>query len=116
MAEGLGIAITKIRLDKYFSSRKILRFVGQIVEVVVIPKKNISNIGIEWPRIIRKILKSHVGYLKEYYQRNLGEGGFASDKGRFGRMIRQKRQDCQETALFSIGLLQNLFFVRVRSG
>ena len=111
MAEGLGIAITKIRLDKYFSSRKILRFVGQIVEVVVIPKKNISNIGIEWPRIIRKILKSHVGYLKEYYQRNLGEGGFASDKGRFGRMIRQKRHVVSRAGEIELSLRKRLMSV-----
>ncbi len=30
-----------------------------------------------------------------------GESGFSSDKGRFGRIIKQKRFDHQETALFS---------------
>lgn len=116
MVERLGITITKIRLDKYFSSQKVLKLFGPDVDVVVLPKKNSSKMGLLWSRIFRKIMESPVGYLKDYYQRNLNEGGFSSDKGRFGGMIRQKREDRQETALFSIGLLHNLFFVRVRPG
>lgn len=116
MVDRLGITINKIRLDKYFSSKKILKLFGHHVDVVVIPKRNIARIGLLWSKIFRKIKESPVGYLKDYYQRNLSEGGYSSDKGRFGGMIRQKREDRQETALFSIGLLHNLFFVRVRPG
>lgn len=113
MVGRLGISITKIRLDKYFSSEKVMKLFGPSVDVVVIPKKNSTRLGMYWTRIFRKIRESPVGYLKDYYKRNLSEGGFSSDKGRFGGMIRQKRDDRQETALFSIGLLHNLFFVRV---
>jgi len=116
MVEMLGITITKIRLDKYYSSRKILKLFGPDVDVVVIPKKNIAKIGVYWSRIFRKIRDSPLGYLKDYYQRNLSEGGYSSDKGRFGGMVRQRREDRQETALFSIGLLHNVFFVRTGTG
>jgi transposase len=113
MAERIGVPITKIRLDKYFSSEKVLKLFGPGVDVVVLPKKNSTRLGLHWSRIFRKIMESPVGYLKDYYKRNLSEGGFSSDKMRFGGMIRQRREDRQETALFSIGLLHNLFFVRV---
>ena len=116
MAERIGVSITKIRLDKYYSSRKVLELFGPGVEVVVIPKKDDARIGLLWSRVYRRIMESPVGYLRDYYKRNLSEGGFSSDKIRFGGMIRQKREDRQETALFSIGLLHNLFFVRVYPG
>ena len=48
-----------------------------------------------------KMLESPVGFLSEYFLRNVSESGFSADKGRFGRIIRQKREDRPETALFS---------------
>ena len=111
MADGIGIRINSIRLDKYYSSGKILRlFPG--VDVYVLPKKNISKIGLEWSKVFRRIAESPLKFLMDYFQRNLSENGYSSDKRRFGGIIRQKREDRQMSALFSIGLLHNVFFVR----
>ena len=113
MMKELNIPVNSMRLDKYFSSRKVLKLFDKTVTVYIIPKKNISRIGLSWYRIIRNIIDSPYLFLKEYFKRNLSETGFSSDKKRFGGVIRQHREDRQETALFSIALLHNLFFVRV---
>jgi len=47
--------------------------------------------------------------------RNLSEAGFSAEKRRFGWTVRQRREDRQEAATFSIALLHNLFTVRVGS-
>ncbi|MFO7967633.1 MAG: ISNCY family transposase, partial [Archaeoglobaceae archaeon] len=52
-------------------------------------------------------------FLKKYYERNLSEAAYSADKRRFGWKIRQKRDDRQEMAMFAIGLLHNLFTIRV---
>lgn len=114
MAEELGIVIDKIRLDKYYSSRKILNLFGNRTTVFVIPKKNISKIGFQWSRVIRKIIENPIKFLNDYFMRNISESGFSSDKRRFGGVIRQRREDRKETAMFSVALLHNIFFVRVR--
>jgi len=54
-----------------------------------------------------------VNYLENYFQRNLSEAAFSADKRRFGWVIRQKREDRQEMAMFSTALLHNIFAVRV---
>ncbi|MBU7011890.1 MAG: ISNCY family transposase, partial [Theionarchaea archaeon] len=63
--------------------------------------------------IFRKILEDPVEYLENYFQRNLSEAAFSADKRRFGWTIRQKREDRQETAMFAIALMHNIFAVRV---
>lgn len=113
MAKSLGISINTLRLDKYYSSRKVLKLFGEDVSVYVIPKKNITKIGVEWSRIIRKIIENPLMYLKDYFMRNLSESGYSSDKRRFGGIIHQRREDRQDTAMLVIGFLHNLFFVRV---
>jgi transposase len=105
--------INSIALDKYFSSRKVLELFGKETSVYVIPKDNISKIGLKWAKIFRKIIENPVEYLENYFQRNLSEAAFSADKRRFGWTIRQKREDRQETAMFSIALLHNIFAVRV---
>lgn len=114
MAKGLGVSINTLRLDKYYSSRKVLKLFGKNVSVYVIAKKNISKIGLEWSRVIRNVIESPFVYLKTYFQRNLSESGYSSDKGRFGGIIRQKREDRQSMAMLCIGFLHNLFFIRVQ--
>jgi len=52
-------------------------------------------------------------FLKRYFKKNLSEAGFSSGKRRFGWVVRQKREDRREMALFAIGLLHNIFAVRV---
>lgn len=81
--------------------------------VYVIPKKNISKIGFKWVKIFKKIAEDPVEYLKNYFQRKLSEAAFSADKGRSGLVIRQKREDRQEMAMFSVALLHNIFAVRV---
>jgi len=114
MAGGLGIPINTLRLDKYYSSRKVLKLFGEEVSVYVLPKKNISKVGIEWSRVIKRIIASPISYLKTYLMRNLSESGFSSDKRRFGGIIHQKREDRQSMAMLAIGFLHNLFFIRVQ--
>jgi transposase len=89
----LGIAIDQLSLDKYYSSRKVLNLFNRNTAVYVLPKKNISKIGLQWSKISRKILEDPVKYLKTYFQRNLSEAAFSADKRRFGWIIRQKRED-----------------------
>jgi len=114
MVKDLGIEIDTIRLDKYYSSRKVLKLFGKKTVVFLIPKKNISKIGLEWSRVIRRIVEAPILFLKECFMRNISESGFSSDKRRFGGIIRQKRDDRKEVAMFSIAILHNIFFVRVK--
>lgn len=114
MAKWLGIEINTLRLDKYYSSRKVLKLFGEEVSVYVLPKKNISKIGIEWSRVIKRIIEAPFAYLKDYFKRNLSESGFSSDKRRFGGIIHQKKDDRQSMAMLAIGFLHNLFFIRVQ--
>jgi len=114
MIKNLGIKIKSGRFDKYFSSRKVLEIFDRKTIIYVIPKKNISKIGLRWSRIIRRIIEGPYKFLKDYFGRNLSEAGYSSDKRRFGWMIRQKREDRQESAMFAIALLHNIFFVRIK--
>ncbi|MDI6856651.1 MAG: ISNCY family transposase [Candidatus Thermoplasmatota archaeon] len=113
LVEKFGVNISRISLDKYYSSKRVLRLFGNKTAVFIIPRKNISRIGFEWARVIKKIIEDPVKFLKDYFMRNLSESGFSSDKRRFGGVIRQKREDRQDTAMLSIALLHNIFFVRV---
>lgn len=116
MVERLGIKIDSISLDKYYSSRKVLKLFDKDVAVYVIPKKNISKLGFEWVRVIRRVVENPKEFLKRYFMRNLSEAGFSADKRRFGWRIRQKREDRKEMAMFSIALFHNIFTVRVKPG
>ena len=116
MVKSMGIAIDSVRLDKYFSSRRVLELFGEKTAVYLIPKKNISNIGLLWSKVIKRIIESPLKFLCEYFMRNLSEGGHSSDKRRFGWIIRQKREDRQEMAMFSTALFHNLFFIRLNLG
>jgi transposase len=114
MLKEMGVKINSISLDKYYSTRKTLRMFDKETAVFVIPKKNMSRIGFEWLRVIEKIVKAPYRFLKRYFKRNLSESGFSADKRRFGWVIRQKREDRIETALFAVGLWHNLFTIRVK--
>jgi len=113
MLKEIGIKINSISLDKYYSSRKVLRMFGKETAVYVIPKRNLARIGFEWLRVIERIVESPYRFLKRYFKRNLSEAGFSADKRRFGWVVRQKREDRREMALFAVGLLHNVFAVRV---
>jgi len=109
-----GIKTDSLSLDKYFSSKKVLQMFGGDTTLFLIPKKNIAKIGLEWAKIIKRMKEDPYLFLKNYLLRNLNESGFSADKRRFGGIIRQKREDRREMALFSIAFLHNVFTVRVR--
>ena len=112
MLRKVGVAVKSMRLDKYFSSCKVIRMFDRSVSLFLIPKKNIARIGV-WADILAKMMASPVDFLSEYFHRNLCESGFSADKGRFGRIIRQKREDRQQTALFSNAFFHNLYAIRI---
>ena len=114
MLKEIGVKINSISLDRYYSTRKILKVFGKETAVYVIPKKNLARIGFDWLRVIERIIEAPYKFLKRYFKRNLSESGFSADKRRFGWLIRQKREDRREMALFAIGLWHNIFAIRVR--
>lgn len=107
------VEMDAIRLDKYYSSGKVLKLLGKKTRVFVIPKKGMANIGLDWARVLRNAMADPFLFLSEYFLRNNSESGFSSDKRRFGGMIRQKRDDRQELAVFSYALLHNLHAFKV---
>jgi len=113
MIKNMGIRIDSISLDKYYSTRKTLNLFGKETAVYVIPKRNMARIGFDWLRVIEKIAETPYQFLKRYFKRNLNESGFSADKRRFGWLLRQRREDRRETALFAIGLWHNIFTIRV---
>ena len=112
MPKRIGAAIRSIRLDKYFSNRKVIRMFDRSVSLFLIPKKNVNRIGV-WADILTRMAASPAVFLSEYFRRNLSESGFSSDKARCGSMIRQRREDHQQTALFSNALFHNLYAIRI---
>jgi len=116
MLADLGIPVDSMALDKYYSSRAVIKLFGEETALYLIPKKNIARVGLEWSRVLRRILEDPYLYLKGYFLRNLSESGFSADKRRFGGLVRQKREDRREMALFSIAFLHNIFTVRIRPG
>lgn len=105
-----------VRLDKYYSSRKNLRELGTDVEAFVLPKENLSSFGSEWNKVLNRAADDPADYMEEYFQRELSESYYAADKERFGRKIRQRREDRREMATFGVTVLHNLFSVRVGDG
>jgi len=112
----IGVNVDSISLDKYYSSRKVIEAFGKKVSLFVLPRENISNIGVRWSSIFRRIAEDPVGFLSRYFMRNLSESAYSADKRRFGGLIRQRREDRQEMALFSIAVWHNIYAIRVKPG
>lgn len=55
MLKKMDPGVKEISLDKYYSSRKVLRLFGRETKVYVIPKRNLARIGLEWSRVLRRI-------------------------------------------------------------
>jgi transposase len=110
MLRHLGIAITSLRLDKYFSTRYVIKLFERTTALYLIAKKSVRRIG-AWASILSKIVFP-VDFLRQYFYRNLSESGFSADKGRFGGIIKQRRADRQQTTLFSNALLHNIYTIR----
>ena len=113
MVGGLGVAVDSLSLDRYYSSRKVLEMFGSETALCLIPKRNISRIGFRWAEVVERALSDPAGFLGRYFERSFSEVVFSAVKRRFGWVVRQRRPDRQEGALFTISLLHNLFTVRV---
>jgi transposase len=113
MVGGLGVAVDSLSLDRYYSSCKVLEVFGSETALFLIPKRNISRIGFRWAEVVGRALSDPVGFLGRYFERSFSEVVFSAVKRRFGWVVRQRRPDRQEGALFTISLLHNLFTVRV---
>jgi len=57
----MGVKINSISLDKYCSTRKILKMFDKETAVCLIPKKNLSRIGSDWLKVIKRSLNPHTG-------------------------------------------------------
>jgi transposase len=112
MLKRIGVKLRSIRLDRYFRSKAVIKLFGRKVSMYFIPKKNTAKVR-PWLNILLKIRESPTKFLSEYFLRNVSESGFSSDKRRFERVIRQKRDDRRETALFSNAFLHNLYAIRI---
>ncbi len=69
-AKSHEIPFNEVRLDKYYSTKKDLQKLGEDVEALVLPKKNLSNFGYEWLEILNRIKEDSYGFQKEYFSRN----------------------------------------------
>jgi len=78
------VEIDSIALDRYYSYRSVLEIFGEKTSVYVIPRENTCNFGVEWMRVLKRIVEAPAEFLKSYFKRNLSESGFSSDKRRFG--------------------------------
>ena len=107
--------IDSLRLDKYYSAQKYVRFLEREfgdVKLYLIPKKNATIRGPwKWKRMLADMLNDTNSYLHEYFRRNQSESGFSEDKRRFGWRIAQKREDRVDTANFCTTLWHNMLWL-----
>ena len=114
MLEKLDIKINSLRLDKYFQQAYVKHIEEKFgkVKFYIIPKKNATVRGSwEWKRMLARFVKDVKAFLKEYFQRNQSESGFAEDKRRTGWKLGQKREDRINTANTLIGLWHNIYWL-----
>ena len=106
MLDRLDININSTQLDKYYSYPGI----SEIFETPdIIPKKNAKVGGSwKWKRELFYFVSDPLGHLKEYFRRNNAESCFSADNTLFFAIVRQKRDDRIDTALFPNHVLRNL--------
>jgi len=110
----IEINIESLRLDKYYQQAYVEYLEKQLGKVTfyIIPKKNATVKGSrEWRRMCYRFVHDTEGFLKEYFQRNQSESGFAEDKKRTGWRLGQKRPDRVNTANVLTGLWHNLYWL-----
>ena len=111
MLKNIDVKIKSIRLDRYYS---FPCYVNQFKDsnVFIIPRKNaeLSN-GFKWHETLKEFLLNTMEYLREYFQRNNSEVGWASDKKMFGWKVSQKREDRIDTSLFVKAVWHNLLLL-----
>ena len=114
MLERLDIKIKSLRLDRYFQQFyvKLIEEKFGKVRFYIIPKKNATVRGSwEWKEMLFRFVSDVKAFLKEYFQRNQSESGFAEDKKRTGWRLGQKREDRINTANILTGLWHNLYWL-----
>ena len=108
------INIESLRLDRYYQQSYVEYLEKKFGNVTfyIIPKKNATVRGSwEWKRMLYRFVHDTEGFLKEYFQRNQSESGFAEDKKRTGWRLGQKRPDRVNTANVLTGLWHNLYWL-----
>ena len=55
-----------VRLDRYFSTRKVIKMFGREVSLFLIPKKNIARIG-AWADILTRMMASPVDFFQSIF-------------------------------------------------
>jgi transposase len=111
MLQNIDVKIDSIRLDRYYS---FPCYVNQFKnsKVFIIPRKNVELAnGFKWHETLKNFLLDTQNYLKEYFQRNNSESGWASDKKMFGWRVSQKREDRIDTSLFVRAVWHNLLLI-----
>jgi len=115
MAKAVGINVTSLRLDRYFSNQsdveKLVANFGKL-ELYLIPKANATVEGPwDWKRMLFRFITNVKKYLEDYYRRNQSESCFAEDKRRVGWRLGQKRPDRIDTANMLTSLWHNLYWL-----
>lgn len=115
MAHNLGINISDIRLDKYYSKQSFVKKLSLIFEGIkfyLIPKSNATIKGCKnWKNMITVFTSNVQNYLAEYYLRNNSESGFSEDKRRFGWKILQKLPDRVDMVVFVKQIWHNFLWI-----
>ncbi|OWP57127.1 MAG: hypothetical protein B2I17_02500 [Thermoplasmatales archaeon B_DKE] len=92
MISELGIHLSSVRPDKYYSGQSILDDFSENTRIFTIPKRNSRIRGKKgWRDIIASFMNDPMEFLKEYFKRNNSESGFSSDKRTTGWRILQRR-------------------------
>jgi len=111
MLENIDVKLNSIRLDRYYSCPVYVNMFKDS-KVYIIPKKNVELAnGFKWHDTLKDFLLNTMEYLREYFQRNNSEAGWASDKKMFGWKISQKREDRIDTSLFVKAVWHNLLLL-----
>lgn len=113
MLKKMNIKVRSIRLDRYYSGKSITEF-WKDTQCYLIPKKNVTlkNSGYAWKDMLKLFVGNTQEYLFEYFKRNQSESCFSEDKRRFGWMVRQKRLDRIDRAVFARTIWHNLFWLK----
>lgn len=110
----MEINVESLRLDKYYQQKYVKTLEKQLgkISFYIIPKKNATVRGCSsWKRMLYDFVNDTDAYLKEYFQRNQSESGFAGDKRRTGWQMGQKRPDRVNTANILTGVWHNLYWL-----
>ncbi len=112
MMEELNIEVESVRLDRYYTFPSIVDKFGSSTKFYILPKKNTKINGKEkWHDVWRSLMENSMAFLKEYYQRENSESGFATDKKSNGWQVWQRRDDRIATSVMCKGVWHNLLFL-----